>query len=76
MQIEESLERFILFSALFKLLYIILYLFLAWLVHRLSWRIAGLILRLNDLTIPARLPPQLSRFASAVSMSKIGSNPV
>jgi small conductance mechanosensitive channel len=69
-QLLSFLEQFISLSAVSGLLKIIFYFALAWLAHRLSWRIAGLMLRLNYLTIPARLPPQLSRFAGTTAMTR------
>jgi small-conductance mechanosensitive channel len=69
-QLGQFLEQFFQLSAVLSLVNIVIYFALAWLAHRLSWRIAGLILRLNDLTVPARLPPQLSRLAHATTMSK------
>jgi len=69
-QLGDYLEQFIRLSTISGLLKIIIYFALAWLTHRLSWRIAGVILRLNNLTIPARLPPQLSRFAQASAMTR------
>lgn len=69
-QLGNFLEQFIGLATITGLLKIILYFFLAWLAHRLSWRIAGLILRLSDLTVPGRLPPQLSRIAQASAITR------
>jgi len=49
---------------------VILYFLLAWLIHRLSWRIAGLLLHLNDYVLPKRFPLRLSRYDQPAHLPK------
>ena len=67
---EETVERFILVSTTFSLLRIAIYFILAWLVHRLAWRIASVILHLHGFTLPSGLPSQFNRFAHTAAMLK------
>jgi small conductance mechanosensitive channel len=63
-------NQLILFAPVLRIMAIPFYFLLAWLVHRLSRRIARLILSVNDFTVPGQLPPQLSRFGPSTAVSK------
>jgi small conductance mechanosensitive channel len=63
----QFLIQLISLSLVINIITIPFYFLVAWLVHRLSWRIARLILYLNDFTGPRHLPPQLSRFAPSMA---------
>lgn len=50
----EIIEQFILISTIFKLINVVIVFSLAWLIHRLSWRIAGLFLRGKEFGLVSR----------------------
>jgi small conductance mechanosensitive channel len=63
----EILEQFILISTIFKLINVVIVFSLAWLIHRLSWRIAGLFLRGKDFGLASRLTSQHDDLAHDVA---------
>jgi small conductance mechanosensitive channel len=68
--LREFVEQWSFVSTISSAVNIIIYFILAWIVHRLAWRIAGMILYFYDFSIPSRLPPQLRRFAHTPTVSK------
>lgn len=68
--IQTLLSQYPFLSPVAGFLSVILYFFLAWLIHRLGWRTAGLLLRLNDYVLPKRFPLRLSRFGQTAHLPK------